>query len=129
MPKFLLDSNIIISYLRGEAQGVEMFSRIAEQGRLVCSVMSVFEIEAGIRCGEEERTGEFLGKLETYNVDAEIATLAGRHSREFRAKGITLAVPDLIIAATAAVHDLTIVTANPRHYPMEGLRIYGMEER
>jgi predicted nucleic acid-binding protein len=96
---------------------------------MCCSSISLFEVEAGQKPGEERLIEEFMGGLEVYNVTPRIAVVAGSYARQFRQKGVTLDVPDLIVAATAAVHELELVTANRRHYPMEGLKIYGMEER
>jgi predicted nucleic acid-binding protein len=39
-------------------------------------------------------------------------------------QGRTLQVPDAIIAATALEHDLTLMTANRRDFPMPELKFY-----
>jgi predicted nucleic acid-binding protein len=125
VPKFLLDSDVIIWCLRSEEKWLSVVEDLRTKGPICCSAISLFEVEAGKRPGEEMLTEEFLGGLDIYDVTPEVAVMAGKYSREFRSRGITLNVPDLVIAATAALHRLELVTANPKHYPMEGVEVYG----
>ena len=129
MPKFLLDSDVIIWCLRSEEKWLSVVEELRGRGSVCCSAISLFEVEGGKRAGEETLIEEFVGGLDVYDVTPQVAIVAGKYSREFRGRGITLDVPDLIVAATGVVHGLTIVTANRRHYPMEGVRIYGGESK
>jgi predicted nucleic acid-binding protein len=52
------------------------------------------------------------------------ADMAGEYIRRYRAQGITLDKPDAIIGATAVLHDLVLVTYNPKHFPMPELQLY-----
>lgn len=45
-------------------------------------------------------------------------------ARRLAAKGLTRQAPDLLIAATARVHDLTIVTRNIRDFADTGIIVY-----
>ena len=38
-------------------------------------------------------------------------------------EGITLSITDTLIAATAGMHDLALVTKNTKHYPFQELRV------
>ncbi len=56
-------------------------------------------------------------------VDADVAERFGEVGAALLDRGQAVATPDLLIAATALVHDLTLVTGNVRHFSMiEGLR-------
>jgi len=54
-------------------------------------------------------------------VVEETADRAGEVVRAFRGRGVTLALPDALIGATALLAGLPLYTCNPRHYPLEGL--------
>ena len=125
MPRYLLDSDVIIWCLRGERGMLDLAEGLRREGELACSVASVFEVEAGKRAGEEEMVEAFFGGLRKYDVDEEVARLGGEWQREFRWRGVTLDDMDVLIGATAAVNGLVVVTLNPRHYPMEGVEVYG----
>ncbi|MCD6507782.1 PIN domain-containing protein [Candidatus Poribacteria bacterium] len=91
---------------------------------LGCSTLSVFEVWIGVRPEEEEVTRQFLSVLYKIPVDGAIAFKAAEYWREFRRRGLTLGQADAIIAATAYVLNLVLVTYNRDHYPMEDITLY-----
>jgi len=121
---YLLDSDIIIWRLRGNPEVLALLRELAERGRLCCSVVSVLEVEAGMRKGEERATVGFLDGLQDLSVDKIVARKAARYLREFRPRGATLDFADCLIAATAGLNDLVLVTKNVTHYPMEDVELY-----
>lgn len=124
MRNYLLDSDVLIWYLRGKPEIVQTIRSLSRESRLGCSVISVLEVEAGMKAGEEKRTAAFLDGLESYPVDKAIARKSAAYIREFRIEGITLDFADTIIAATVHLNDLTLVTINLAHYPMEDIELY-----
>ena len=113
--KYCIDSDVLIWHLRtGDRQrAVEQhLVRLAASGSLSCSMLSVAEVEQGVRRGEEDKTRGFLRSLETHPVDRAIAERAGEIVRDLRSHGITMGLADAIIAATCIVHGLTLVTLN-----------------
>jgi len=59
-------------------------------------------------------------------VTAAVARYAGELYREWRQKGVTLALPDLTVAAVAIRNDLLLATDNPKDFPMRELRMYSL---
>jgi predicted nucleic acid-binding protein len=125
MPKrYLFDTDVLIAYLRGYQQAVELLKALAAQGfDFLISPVTIIEIEAGTRDTEKEKTYELLDIFEVCAVDRPIAHSAGSSLRKYRKKGITLGLADVVIAATALTHHLTLVTYNTSHYPMSDLQI------
>jgi predicted nucleic acid-binding protein len=121
---YLLDSDIIIWRLRGNPEVLLLLRELAARERLCCSVVSVLEVEAGIRKGEEKGTVAFLDGLLDFPVDKDVARKAAHYLREFRPKGVTLDFADCLIGATASLNDLVLVTNNVTHYPMEDVELY-----
>jgi len=127
MIEYLLDSDVLIWQLRDQQETVELLARLSRRGILACSVVSIVEIQAGVRHGEEKKTNALLDSLKAHDVTSTIANLAGEFIRDYRAKGITLDFVDSIIAATAVIHGLTLLTYNTKHYPMPEVRLYSPE--
>ncbi|MCL4459592.1 MAG: type II toxin-antitoxin system VapC family toxin [Chloroflexi bacterium] len=127
MNGYLLDSDIIIWHLRGRQEVVRLLERLAGRGELGASAVSVLEVQAGVKAGEEEQTNTFLEGLTCWAVDRGIANQAGEYMRTYKARGITLDFADSLVAATVVLHDLTLVTKNVSHYPMPELRLLGEE--
>ncbi len=124
MIEYLLDSDVLIWQLRDQQETVELLARLSKRGILACSVMSIVEVQAGVRRGEEKKTNALLDSLKAYDVTSAIANLAGGFIRDYRAKGITLDFVDSIVAATAVIHGLTLFTYNTKHYPMPEVKLY-----
>ena len=130
MANYLLDTTVIIDYLRGENKKVEFIKKLASEGALLgCCLVNIIEVYAGMREKEREATEEILDSLEYYEVTKGIARKAGQYKRVYREKGVTLPLPDVIIAAVASSYDLVLVTDNPKHYPMPELNLEQIEAR
>ncbi len=125
--RYLFDTDVLISYLRGYHHTVEFLKGLAAQGfDFLISPVTVIEIETGIRDVEKEKTYELLDIFEVCTVDRSIAHLAGSSLKKYRKKGVTLGLADVIIAATALAHHLTLVTYNTSHYPMSEIQILSL---
>jgi predicted nucleic acid-binding protein len=125
MSKYLLDSDIIIWHLRGRKEITEMLKDLQRSGLPACSAISVLEVQLGIKTKEEEgKTSSFLESLKVFDVSMDIAKIAARLIREYKAKGVTIDIPDSIIASTCILHDLILVTYNRRHYPIPELKFH-----
>lgn len=124
MSKFLLDSDVIIWHLRGRPEVTGMLRELQSFGVPFCSALSILEVQAGVKKGEEAKTDLFLGALKVFDVTRQIAGKAGALIREQRAKGVTLDVPDAVIAATCQLYELILVTYNTKHYPTEALTFH-----
>ena len=124
MGRFLLDSDIIIWHLRGREEVTEMLRGLERFGVPGCSALSVLEVQLGAKKGEEERTNHFFKYLKVFDVNREIAGKAAQLIREYKGKGVTLDIPDAIIASTCILYNLVLVTYNRKHYPITELEFY-----
>jgi predicted nucleic acid-binding protein len=127
MTTHLLDTSVIIDVLNSKRDRGQLLKDLLSQGDLLaCCSINISEIYAGMRPKEEARTEQFLRSLEYYEVDWEVARLAGLLKRDYAKKGITLALPDTTIAAVAITHNLSLLTDNGKHYPMPDIKLYPM---
>jgi len=125
----ILDSNILIRYLRKTAGYKDLLHEIERKGWTYISVMTRLEIVRGMREREREETFDLLDTLETLPMTSEIADLAGELIRLWRTRGVTLGDADAIIAASAIHHGLALVTTNAKHFPMPELIVFQADEQ
>jgi predicted nucleic acid-binding protein len=113
--RFLVDTDVIIEYLRGREQAVGCLESL--EGTLHVSVITVAELYSGVRDNEQEALEQFLNAFDVVAVDMSLARSAGLCRKSYQpAYGTGLA--DAIVAMSAKAVGATLVTFNRRHYPM-----------
>jgi len=123
MGSYLLDSDVIISFLRGEDKTINLLEDLEKiAGVPATSPICIAEVQAGVKPGEEERTNNFLDSLKIYVLDRKIANKAGEYIREYKRKGVTLLLPDALIAATCTINNIPLATYDTKHYPMPEIK-------
>ncbi len=124
---FLLDSDVLIGHLRGKPVAPVPLDDLLLEGPLCASTLTRFEVLRGAFANEVAATLSLLDALEPLEVDAEVADVGSALWADYRRRGRQLPSVDCLIAATAIVHDLTLVTGNLKDYPMPQLRILGRD--
>jgi hypothetical protein len=134
--RWLLDTNTLSETIKRKPDRT-VSEWIAEQPPmlLAISIMTIAEIQRGASTTNDQvRHGELARWLETMVIP----TFEGRTlpltseilvdwlglARGLARKGITRAAPDLLIASTARVHNLTLVTRNIRDFADTGIVVY-----
>jgi predicted nucleic acid-binding protein len=113
--RFLVDTDVLIAYLRGHEPAIELLESL--DGPLFVSAITVAELYAGVRDGEKEALERFLDAFSLVAVDEALARKAGLWRRDYEpAHGTALA--DAIVAASAEARGAFLVTANRRPCPM-----------
>jgi toxin FitB len=117
---FLCDTNILSELVRKRPDpGVDQWAR--SMRRVAISAITIEEVLFGLAWKPNPRIRSwFEGLLEAYcevlPVTAEIAKRAGELRGGFQARGETRSSADMIMAATAQLHQLTVVSRNVRHF-------------
>ena len=119
----LLDSDIVIDFLRRRDYARNLLQHWAGEGLLAISTLTHLEIYQGMKAGEERATNAFLDGLISVAVDVPIARWVGRMLGELRAKGVTVGIGDAVIAATALQLNAPLLTNNVEHYPFTELKV------
>ena len=112
----LVDTDILINFLRGKEEAKAFLARAAEESLLCCSAITVAEIFAGMREHERDKTVDLIDSLDVIDVNLQIAEKAGAYKRSSRRQSLELS--DCIIAASAFVKQAVLITADVKHYPM-----------
>jgi len=119
---YLLDSDIIISFFKNKKPGVPLVRQLISED-LFISVVSWTEIVYGIRKSSmpTKRMAEFeeflkLGRVTVLSIDEKIGRQFIKLKIGLEKEGKRLADFDLLIAGTAIVHSLSLVTGNKKHF-------------
>jgi len=117
----VLDSSVVIDLLRRNASDPSLLDPAREP--VIVSTVTVHEVLAGMRAGEEERTRGLLSSFVVVPLGLAEAEMSAKWRMEYRARGITLELPDTAIAATAAIRNLPLATGSVKDFPMPELRV------
>src|SRR5712691_6503065 len=117
---YLVDSDWVASYLKGRSDAVSFLDSLADQG-LAISIISYGELYEGIYYSRDPKASEqaFLHFLRLVDVLPLTLVIMRRFARirgQLRREGKLIPDPDLLIAATALHHNLTLLTRNLRHF-------------
>lgn len=116
MSAILLDTNILVDYLRDSTEAAEFLETF--RGKPAASVVSVMEMIVGAKNRrEEERIASLEQILQLHPVTFPIARRAGEFFKHYAPSHATDSL-DALIAATAEHHGLKLATINVKHFPM-----------
>lgn len=114
----LVDTSVLIDYLRGHERAAAVLERERAAGPLQASEITRLEVLAGMRPAEEDSTRSLLSALVWHPVDAAVAEDAGELGRRWLPSHHGIDSADLAIAATAIRTGSQLLTRNVRHFPM-----------
>jgi predicted nucleic acid-binding protein len=125
----ILDTSVIVAVERQGLTPSQTFAQIAlKTGNvpIAISVMTLLELLHGVERARTECQAErqlafvdILSKeLNPFPISAEIARLAGRIEGRLAARGIAVAVEDLLIGATALHLGFSVASLNLKHFAL-----------
>ena len=123
----ILDSSVLVAAERGGQNARQMLASIArkiDETEVGISVITLIELAHGAaRANTPERKAKrqkFLEELQTampiHPVTVSLALRAGKIDGENQARGVRLALPDLLIGVTALELGYSVGTANLRDF-------------
>lgn len=116
MSRLLIDTDVIIEYLKGNQSAISYFKSLDSE--LHISAITLAELFTGIRTDEEkEELTYFISLFDVIPVSDKIAIVGGQlRQKWYSSHGMGLA--DALIAATAELHELTLISLNKKHFGM-----------
>ncbi len=134
--KWLLDTDVVSEGARDRpARSVIEWIRARPVEDLAISIVTLAELRDGAQSHADQTRRQRLIRW----MDVEVSSIFNERtltlsasilidwlqlSRRFRTKGVVRDAADMLIAATARVHELTLVTRNTRHFFDTGLVVY-----
>lgn len=126
------DTDVLIDFLSGQ-EPIASFvaAAIAAEEGVMTTVVSRFEILAGVRSPKQERAvRKLLEALSTLDLDAEAADRAARVRRDLEKAGASIGMADSLIAGIVLEHGGPLLTRNRRPFEhVEGLRLVPTQDR
>lgn len=117
MQTVIVDTDVAIDYLRGDNYANKLMISLWDENMAYMSILSAYELYAGMRDDEAEDTKNFIDACSIEYVDMKITEEAGEIYRRYRKKGLTLTSIDCLVNATAVIRGHKIATRNKDHYP------------
>jgi tRNA(fMet)-specific endonuclease VapC len=127
--KYLLDTDWIIDGLANKTDAITAL-RIHARDGIAVSIVSFAELYEGAYGSQNPlqeitRIQQFLTSYPVINLSDAITDRFGQVRAQLRAQGMLIPDLDLLIATTAAVHNLTVMTRNVRHFGrIPGVTLY-----
>lgn len=125
----LIDSDILIDVLRNQQRAAERLLALSELESLAVGAVTQMELIVGCRNGQElQRVERLLSGFEIQDLTIDISRQSVNLLREYRlSHGLLMA--DALIAATALVNEMPLLTRNQRDYRfIEGLELLPLTE-
>ena len=129
MKRCTLDTNIITAFLKNDLRVVRRVSDYLELfEKLTINIISYYEILRGLKdLGNEEklkRFEDFIQENELVSIRKNTVEKAAEIYAYLKKEGNLIEDADILMASTAIVEDLVLITNNIKHFKrVKGLRI------
>ncbi len=127
--RVLIDTSIVIEYLRSQNRKVSAFVKLFKDNDLCISAISIFELYNGATNESKKHDIEILCyELENIDFDTDTAKTASEIYRNLRSKNKIIEFRDILISATAIRYNLPIATLNVKHFErIENLQLISLK--
>jgi len=123
--KLMVDSTILIDYFRKtDKANSRLVAHFRNYESLYISSVTEFEVVNGATTQHLQFWDGMLARFTILDFDSKAARQAATIVAQLKTKRKTIDKPDLFIAATALVNNLTLDTLNIKHFtPIEDLNL------
>ena len=120
METLCLDTDVLIDFLRGKNEVVDIIREIEKEFVLATTTVNLFELYFGAyKTGKEknvEAVNELAERIEVLELNKKSAELAGKIMAELEKKGLEIGIRDTMIAGTLLESGSILYTRNVKHF-------------
>ncbi|MCX6819334.1 MAG: type II toxin-antitoxin system VapC family toxin [Candidatus Aenigmarchaeota archaeon] len=125
--KILIDTDILIDFLRGDGKTIELINKISAQ-RLATTDINAFELYHGGYKSKNKQMNianveDLLNSLELLSTDRESMRKAAALIADLDKKGASIDIADLFIASICLTNSASLLTRNKKHFERMGVKI------
>ncbi|MFH1592293.1 MAG: type II toxin-antitoxin system VapC family toxin [Candidatus Woesearchaeota archaeon] len=119
---YLLDSDVIVGFLRGNTGAVEKIKNLEEKNASLCiSSISIHELLEGAYLSLKpkenlEAIRDFVNRVVVLDFTFDCAKISGKISADLTRKGEKIGDIDVLLSSIAICNGLILVTRNTRHF-------------
>jgi tRNA(fMet)-specific endonuclease VapC len=114
--ELLIDTSILIDYLRKSQKQQTLFYRLSSQFDYSISSITHFEFMVGATPNNRPFIQQLLQDLPVLAFDIACANQAAAIHQELKMQNQLLPMADILIAATAITYDSPLLTLNRKHF-------------
>jgi tRNA(fMet)-specific endonuclease VapC len=127
--RVVVDTDLVIDYLRGKGQGVAVVRHLVRTGRLRLTAVSGFELRVGLDFVGRRDDIMALFRHRTLPLDLHAALNAGKVASQLKAAGTPVGFADYLQAGICLRHGLPFATRNNKHFNrVDGLELADLDE-
>ena len=128
--QIIVDTDIIIDYLRKIEPQAEVFKKLYIEGRILFTSVSAYELRVGSEQTKRHIKLQTLFQSETtLALDLDSAIHAGKLLTILRAKGQEISPGDILIAGICISNNLPLLTRNAEHFGrIPNLQLFSFED-
>ncbi|MBS3053076.1 MAG: type II toxin-antitoxin system VapC family toxin [Candidatus Aenigmarchaeota archaeon] len=125
--KILIDTDILIDFLRGDKNTVELIKGISAK-RLITTDINAFELYHGAYKSKNKRENlpeveNLLDSMELISTNRESMKKAAGLISDLDRKGSTIDIADLFIASLCITNSAMLLTHNKKHFERMGIKL------
>jgi tRNA(fMet)-specific endonuclease VapC len=121
----VVDTNLVIDFLRGKGPGAPLVRELIASHRLRVTAITAFELRVGADFLARRDDILRLAQSRTFPLDPESTLRAGEVAATLRAAGQDVGMADCLQAGICLRFDLPFATRNRKHFDrVTGLRLF-----
>jgi predicted nucleic acid-binding protein len=119
----LVDTSVWIDFLRNETAASGALEGLIRAGRVVTAGIVIFELVQGARSDKEKAmVSDLLFGLDYVEMSHDLWGFAGTLSRSLKGRGLNLPLSDVLLAAIALKHELSLFTLDSHFDGIPGVK-------